>query len=201
MPPSGRPPGENRQRLSICYSAAVRDDILPEIVRRQQSAGFPDLAGAEAAVTLPIGDRLINEVIAAKLPAGGSVTQVRLRSEDTNQILVSVHIRKGLLNFPLNLAFAIDEQPTLPQRPVLGLRLLRMPGVLGLAGPAMRFLDVLPPGISLDGQVLRVNLETLLGSYGHADLLNYLTWLQVTTRPGAVVVSARAVIDYPRARG
>lgn len=174
------------------------DDVLQDIVRRQQSAGFPDLAGAEAAATIPIGDRLINEVIAARLPLRGPVREVRLRAEDANQIVVSLRITKGVLDFPLNVTLAIEEQPTLPGRPILGLRLLRMPGLIGLAGSAMRFLDFLPPGVSLDGQMLRVDIRTLLSRYGHAEVLNYLTWLQVTTRPGAVVVSVRGSVNHPR---
>jgi hypothetical protein len=176
----------------------VAEDFLSEILRRQQRSGFPDLAGAEAAVTVPIGDRLINEVITARTPADGPVRDVRIRSEEANHIQVAVRVSKGPLNIPVKVTLVIDEQPLLPQRPVLVLRLANLPGVLGLAGAALTFFDFLPPGISVDGQWIRINLKTVLARYGKADLLDYLTWLQVTTRPGAVVVSARAVVDYPK---
>jgi hypothetical protein len=176
----------------------VPDDFLADIVRRQRSTGFPDLAGAEAAVTLPVGDRLINELIAARIPPEAHVREVRIRCEDANQVEVGLRISKGPLNLPVSLTLVIDEQPVLPQRPVLGLRLLRLPGLLGIAGSALRYFDFLPPGISLDGQWVRVNIKTLLARYGYAELLDHLTWIQVTTRPGAIIFSARAVIDYPK---
>jgi hypothetical protein len=74
-----------------------------------------------------------------------------------------------------------------------------LPGVLGLAGPVLRFFDVLPPGVSVDGQRVRINLKTLLAEQGRA-LLDYVTWLQVTTRPGTVVIAARAAIAPSKSR-
>lgn len=176
------------------------DDELSDIVRRQQSAGFPDLAGAEASVTLPIADRLINEFITAKVPPGAAVRDVRLRSHDANEIEVSFQVARGSFNFAVTLTLVIDEQPSMPQQPLLGLRLTKLPGVLALAAPVLRFFDVLPPGVSLDGQRVRINLKTLLAEQGNADLLDYVTWLQVTTQPGAVVIAARAAIDSSKSR-
>jgi hypothetical protein len=172
----------------------VPDDILSDVLRRQQSAGFPDLAGAEASFTVPVSDRLINEIINAKVPATAGVRDVRLQSHEANKVVVSFQVARGSFNFAVTLTLAIDEQPLMPQQPVLGLRLAEWPSVLRFAAPVLRFFDVLPPGVSLDGQRVRINLKTLLAQQGRADLLDYVTWLKVTTRPGAVVIDARVAI-------
>lgn len=170
------------------------DDVLLDILRRQQSAGFPDLTGTDASVTLPLGDRLINEVIAATIPPGAAIRDVHVRSREANEIEVSFQVARGSFDFNVNVTLAIDEQPSMPERPVLGLRLAKLPGLLGLASPLLRFFDVLPPGVSMDGQRIHINLRTLLAERGRADLLDYVTWLQVTTRPGAVVIALKGVL-------
>jgi hypothetical protein len=176
----------------------VPDDILSDIVRRQQSAGFPDLAGAEASITLPVSDRLINEIISAKIAPGAAIRDVQIRSHEANEIVVSFQVARGSFNFAVTLTLVVDEQPVLPHQPVLGLRLAKLPGVLSLAAPMLRFFDALPPGVSLEGQRVRLNLRTLLANQGRADWLDYVTSLQITTRPDAVVLTARAAIDPSR---
>ena len=44
---------------------------LLDILQHQQRGGFPDLAGTEASATIPISDRLLNEVIATLMPKEG----------------------------------------------------------------------------------------------------------------------------------
>jgi hypothetical protein len=170
----------------------VPDDTLIDILRRQQRAGFPDLGGAAASVTLPIGDRLINEIIAAKIPPDAAVRDVHLRSREGNEIDVSFEVAR--FNFNVTVTLAIDEQPSMPERPVVGLRLTKLPRLLTLAAPIARFFDALPPGVSMDGQRIHINLRTLLAKQGQADLLDRITSLQITTRRGAVVIATTAVI-------
>lgn len=166
-------------------------DVLIDLLQRQQSAGFPDLAGAAAAATIPIGDRLLNELIAKSLPSGGPVREVQLACEDGNQIKVTLRVAAGGLTLPFNVRLLIDEQPAMPHRPILALRLTGVTRLLSMAGPS-KFLDVLPPGISVDGDRILINVELLLAHYGRGDLLRYLTGLTVTTAPHALLVAVNA---------
>ena len=54
--------------------------------------------------------------------------------------------------------------------------------------------DVLPPGISMDGDRIHISLEALLAPHDTADVF-YLTELRVTTSVGVFVVSVRAGIE------
>jgi hypothetical protein len=162
--------------------------MLMETLRRQQSAGFPDLAGATASATIPIGDRLINELIAKSLPPAGPVREVQIESDDGNQIKVTLRVAAGGLTLPFNVRLLIDEQPALPHRPILALRLTGVTRLLSMAGPS-RFLDFLPPGISVDGDRILVNVELLLAHYGRGDLIRHLAGLTVTSAPHRLIVA------------
>ena len=166
-------------------------DLLNDLLRRQQSAGFPDLAGAAASATIPIADRLTNELIAKALPPSGPVREVQIESDDGNQVKVTLRVAAGGLTLPFNVRLLIDEQPVLPHRPILTLRLTGVTRLLSMAGPS-KFLDVLPPGISVEGDRILINIELLLAHYGRGDLLRYLTGLTVTSAPHKLNVAVTA---------
>jgi hypothetical protein len=168
----------------------------PRIVRffaRQLASGFADLRGAEAAVTLPVADRLLNEIIAEALPPSGPVSELQVRTRADNRI--GVRIKLGVLSFlpPINLTVAIERQPELPASPELVLR-LEMGAFLAMAGPAMRFLQALPPGLRFEQERIYVNLATLLAERGLGTLLDYTKQVQVTTVEGALVIAIHAAV-------
>jgi hypothetical protein len=169
-----------------------------ELLRRQQIDGFPDLGGAEASATIPVADRLINQVIAEAIPKGGTVQDLRIHAEAGDRFRVRVRLSISPLMPAIGATLTIEEQPVLPERPVLGLRISGIPKLLMQAGGFARARDALPPGVRLEGEYVRLDLERLLKDRGQADLLRYLTFLNVTTRDGVVVVAIRARI--PRSR-
>lgn len=161
------------------------------LLERQLAAGFPDVAGAEASVTLPISDRLLNEIITEGLPPGGPVRELQVRARADNRCAVRVKVGSSSLLPAVSLTVVIERQPDLPSSPVLVLR-LEMGGLMAFAGPALRFLDKLPPGIRVDGELVYVNLATLLAQRGFDAVLELLEQLRITTVEGATVVSLRA---------
>ncbi len=169
------------------------DPRLEALLTRQRAGGFADVRGATADVSIPISDRLLNEVIAQALPASAPVRDLHLTSRPGNRI--GVRFRIGAASFlpPVNLTLAIERQPELPASPILVLR-LELGGLLAMAGSALRFLDALPPGITVEQDRIHVNLSTLLAERGLAELLDYAEHVQVTTTDGAVVVAIRAAV-------
>jgi hypothetical protein len=71
---------------------------------------------------------------------------------------------------------------------------MEMSGLLTLAGPALRFLDALPPGVRVERDRIYVDVKKLLEVRGAARYLEYVNALQVNTRDGSVVVSIGASI-------
>jgi hypothetical protein len=175
------------------------DPRLAALFSRQRDRGFADFAGAHALVTLPISDRLLNEAITEALPASAPVRDLQLTSRPGNRIGVRFKIAAAAFLPPVNLTLVIERQPELPRSAVLELR-MEMGGLLSLAGPALRFLDALPPGVRVEQDRILVDLATLLAQRGLAELLEFAEEIQVTTTAGAVVLGVRARVGSSAGR-
>jgi hypothetical protein len=169
------------------------DPRLATLFTRLRENGFSDLRGAHADVSLPISDRLLNEAVTTLVPPSAAVRDLQLTSRTGNRIGVRFKVAAASFLPPLNITLAIERQPELPASPVLVLR-LEMGGLLAMAGPALRFLDALPPGIRVDEDRIHVNIATLLAERGLSELLEYAEQIRVTTREGAVVLDIRAIV-------
>ena len=161
-----------------------------ELLRAQQAAGFPDFAGAHGSVVLPISDRFVSRLAAERQPPNWPVSIDDIRAEPGNQFTVSVRVKRPAFLPVMRVRAIIDEQPHLPQSPTLGLRL----DVPVLAAPFLRLVKNLPPGLTLNGNRITVDLFALLATYGAADLPRHIDALSVTTADGKFVVSVDARI-------
>jgi hypothetical protein len=170
------------------------DPTVLELLQRQQRDGFPDLAGSEVAATIPISDRVLNELIAGLLSNGGKVRDVRLRAEEGNRLTAEIQLAGPRFLPTLAVRIAIEDQPELPARPTLGLRLAGPFGLVGRAASLLPSLALLPPGIALDGDRLEIDIRRLLAERGMEGWLEYLSELRVNTRAGAIVLDVRARI-------
>ena len=163
------------------------------LLREQQSTNFADLGGAHASFTVPVSDRLLNRIIADRLPRSSPVSELQLHAEDGNQMTVGVKLGRLAFLPPVRIRLAIERQPDLPASPILVLRMV-LEGVAAVAGPALRFLEGLPPGVRLQQDRLHVDLATLLGHYGAASALPFITALELTTVGGQVIVSGQLAV-------
>jgi len=163
------------------------------LLRRQQSDGFPDFAGAAGAITLPISDRLITRVIADRLPPSVPVRDLDLHAHADGIIDVRLRLTKPAFLPPLRLRFAIVQQPDLPASPVVALAMVSE-GLTRMAAQALKFVDVLPRGVRFDGHRFFVDLAALLQTYDAADVLRYLTDLNFSAEDGRIIVRARAAV-------
>jgi hypothetical protein len=161
------------------------------ILMRQQASAFEDLRGADVSATVPVSERLLNEVIKEALPESMPVRDLHVAPQAGDRFLVRGRVGSSSFIPPLKVTVLIDRQPDLPSSAILVLKLEL--GALGvLAGPALRFLDALPPGLHVDRNRLYVDIATLLDQRGMRPYLDYLEQLRVNTADGAVVVSFRA---------
>lgn len=171
---------------------------LLELLHQQRASGYPDVAGAHASATVPVSDRLVTAIINGHLPPSAPVRELDLRAHDGNRLTARVRLSRPALMPPISVTFAIDRQPELPQHPVLVLRVLSLGGLVAFAGVAARFLNVLPPGLAMNGDQITVDLRTLLEQRGMGEVLLYLEHLQVLTEEGKFVISVRGGV--PRVR-
>lgn len=169
------------------------DRALTALLERQFAEGFRDLQGAEGSISLPVSDRLLNEIISGSLPPGGPVRELQVRARDDNRFDVRVKVGSSPFFPAVNLTVVIERQPDLPSSPVLVMR-LEMSGLMAMAGPALRFLDKMPPGIRVEGEQIHVDIAALLAQRGFGAALPFLDQLRVTTAEGVTVVSLRGCV-------
>jgi hypothetical protein len=160
---------------------------------RQHASGFPDLTGADASLTLPVSERLLNEVIAEAMPRSARVRDLHVRPLAGDRVAVRLRIGSSPLIPALTLSFSIDQQPVFPASPVLVLR-METSRLMSLAGPALRFLDALPAGIRVEHDRVFVDLTKLLAVRGLAQYLQYVDALNVNSVDGGLILSVRASI-------
>jgi hypothetical protein len=167
------------------------DKRLARLFARQQASGFEDIRGAEAGFTLPVSDKLLNELVAEWMPRPGSVREIEVHPKADNRFAVRAKVGSASFLPAVNLTAVIDRQAELPASPVLVLR-LEMGGLLSLAGPALRFFDALPPGIRIDNDRIYVDLAKLLETRGLLWIMDHLEHLHVGTTEGTLILSVRA---------
>lgn len=175
------------------YTARV-DPRIERIIAEQRRVGFHGLSGSEFGGTIRISDSLLNQFLAVALPPNGPVRALTVRSREGNWLDAKVTLARPSFLPPLSAELAIDRQPTLPHDPVLALRLAGGAGSLArlLASPLRRAVS-LPPGITIEGDRLLVDIRAVLQDRGQASLLDYVQQLCVTTEEAgmAVIVLAR----------
>jgi hypothetical protein len=170
------------------------DPAISGLFERQRQAGFPDFEGTDVAATIPVSDRLINELVAKMLPDGGKVREVQIQSEEGNRVTARIRLSGPTFLPAISVTIAIEDQPHLPDRPVLGLRLAQPSKFVAMAASTLPAMVTLPPGITMEDDRIRVDIRRLLADRNQAEWLAYLTDLKVTTRAGAIVLEIRAKV-------
>jgi hypothetical protein len=164
---------------------------LNEIVHSLRATRFRDLAGARASASVPVAESLLNSIITATLPPQAPVRAVTVHPEDGDRLSVRI-IAKAALIPPITLKLAIESQPSLPHSAVLGLRMVTLGGLFGLASGAIA--GMLPPGVRLEGERILVDLATLARQRGHAEIFDYLQRLEVHTEAGRVIAQLELAV-------
>jgi hypothetical protein len=126
------------------------------------------------------------------------VRDVDVRAHAGNTLSVRIKLSKPAIMPPITIKAAIERQPQLPSNPALVLQILTGGALLSLAGTALRIVDVLPPGVTLDGDRLLVDLFTILTQRGAEALLPFLEQLEIGCEEGRFVVVVRAGLPQSR---
>ena len=166
------------------------DERFGRLLRQQLDGGFADLRGAEAAVTLPVSERLLNQLVVETLPAAAPVRDLQIVPEADDRFSVSFRVGSSSLIPRLKIALSIDRQPELPTSPVIVLK-MEAAGLMALAGPVLRMLNALPAGIVVREDRIHIDLRALADRQGLASFLDHVTELRVNTVPGALVLTLR----------
>ena len=160
---------------------------LTALLLNLRDAGFRDLAGTRISGSIPVSERLLNQLVAATMPKNLPVREVTVRPEPGNRFSVRIAPRAAFLP-QLTVKLEIEKQAQFPTSPEIVLRMATMGGLLGLAGAAFPIASMLPPGVRLEGERIVVDLRELARREGVADLLELVRELEISTEEGRVRV-------------
>jgi hypothetical protein len=162
-----------------------------EILNELRTTRLRDFAGARISAAIPVSARLINELIAASIPAEAPVRGVSIQPEGGDRFSVRIVPKMALIP-AITLKLLIEGQPRLPGSAVLELRMATLSGLFGLASGAVA--GMLPPGVRLDGERILVDLRELAARRSAGDLFDYLERLQIHAEEGRVLLHVDAAV-------
>ena len=169
---------------------AIGPLVLARALEQLRASRFADLKGARVSLSIPVSQRLLNELVTAAIPASAPVRELTVTPRGSN--VLDVRARVSKLDFlpPIKVALEIEQQPRLPDTP-LGLRLRSFPGLTAIAGSLLS-PTALPRGVRLDGDRLFVDVRQLLEGAGYGDLVPLIDRLHVATDEGRLIVDIDA---------
>jgi hypothetical protein len=168
----------------------VADPRFERLFDQIRTSRFADLKGARLSASIPIPERLLNEVLAASIPPSAPVRDVAVQLQAGNRFKVRLKLARAEFLPPISLTFEIERQPALPDGPLV-LRMLSMPGLVSLAGSAFSISSVLPPGVRLEKHWVLLDVKILLDRHGYGDLMAYLETLTVAADEGRLLLDVR----------
>lgn len=160
---------------------------LLAILDHLRASRLADLKGSRVSVRLPISERLLNEVVAAVIPATAPVRFVELHPAAGNRIAVRIKLTRPDFLPPITVTAEIAEQPAWPDGPLV-LRMLSLPGLISMAGAALPVASRLPPGVRLQDQRVLIDLPAIMEAQGLGEWVSFVESVTVQTEDGRLTL-------------
>ena len=138
-------------------------------------------------VALP--DALLNELIAARLPATWGISELTLNALEHNHVSILVRPRTAWLP-EVRVRVTIDDQPATPVLPLLRARFTSSIGML--ADVALEYVRM-PDWIHVSGNDVTIDLAALAAQYDMADLLPLLRRLTLGSERSRLILAAEFI--------
>jgi hypothetical protein len=169
----------------------MRDQRLQRLLDQLRASQYRDLQGSTVSASIPLSERLLNEILAATVPATARVKDLALHPLAGNRLRVTARVVDFLP--PLSLTLQIERQPQLPGGPLV-LALPPVSGLLALGGAGL-VGAMLPAGVRLEGQHIVVDVAEVLRRRGFEDVVRSLKKLELATEPGRLILRVDLAVD------
>jgi hypothetical protein len=167
---------------------------IAHVLDKLRASRLADLAGARVTASIPLGERLLNDIVAASLPRSGVLREATIHPLDDNRLGVHVKVERPAFLPPITITLVIERQPDFPQSPRLVFRVIGLAGWLALATPLLPIDRMLPPGVRLESDLLTVDLAALLAQHGYAEWLRNVDRLVVKSERGRLLIDLEASV-------
>jgi hypothetical protein len=163
------------------------------LLEQQRAEGFPAFRGTDVRGRVPLRERTLNNALRALGRSGqlpGALAQVAIQIQADNRI--TLHGLPG----PFSPTFRID--------PVIdvaagGRLTLRLQGFAALLGPVISLLvgalGRLPPGMTISGGVITVDVRAALEQAGQGQLARLIRQVRVATDNGILHIDFHIRVD------
>jgi hypothetical protein len=164
---------------------------MDKIIQKVIQNNFSDLHGATIDASIPLPQRLINELIAEAVKGNKNIASVRAAIHPQNRI--SVDVKTTLLPWPLNLKLKIDKAVDLASYSSPKIRAwLENNRLLGSLGS---MFSALPEGIKLYGDQVVIDLGSFLRNPEQKKFLNLVRSVGIRTEEGKIILDAKLEVD------
>jgi len=161
---------------------------MDEIFQKLIESHFLDLDGLKIEASIPVPQRLVNEIIQSALQGNKNIEYCVLTILGENRI--SVNLKTNLWPWPFDFKLRLEESVNLTDSPKIK-AWLDNNLLLGKLGS---FFKALPEWIWIDGDQVVIDI----GAFLNPEQKNYLDLIksvEIKTEPGKVIFDARINVD------
>ena len=175
---------------------AERVQELRAFVEHQAATGWPAFGGAVVEGSVPIREAFLNEIAAEAIAAssGRPVRRATVVLQDGNRATIELEVWTFFFWNKLRPDVLIERDLGFPGGGTLRIVLQ---GSYGLLGTLAGLFTKLPPGVSLAGPAVTVDLRRLLAESPAASLLPLVRSASIDVSRGRAVVSFRLAVGDP----
>jgi hypothetical protein len=158
---------------------------MDQIFKRLVETNFSELVGLTVDASIPVPERLVNEIIQRELQGNKNVTYCRISIERQNRI--DLQLKTPLWPWPLNLKLKLFGSVDFTQS-VIVRAFLENNVLLGKLGS---LLKALPPGITIYNNQVSVDLGAFIQDPEPKKLLSLVKTADLKTDAGKLILNVK----------
>lgn len=161
---------------------------MEEIIGRLIKTGFSELTGLALDASIPVPERLVNEIIGKTIQANRSISYCRVSISRQNR--VSVNLKTSVWPWPLELKIRLNRTVEFTPSPKIN-AYLENKVLLGRLGS---FFKVLPEGVHLHGDQVTVDLGAFLRTAEQKKWMDLIRSAEIKTEEGRAILDLHAEV-------
>lgn len=164
---------------------------MDKIFEKIKDGDFSDLKGLAGDLSIPVQQKMINELIQAELRGNKNIASCIISIHPQNR--VSVDLKTTIFPLPLNLKLKLDNSVDFASYSSPKIRAWMENNLL--LGSLGSRLNVLPQGIKLYGNQVVVDLGAFLRKPEQKRMLELVKSVGINTAEGKVILDVKIEVD------
>ena len=170
-------------------STPTSSTAVNEIFQRIVANNFSDLEGLVIDASIPVQQKMINEIIDASLQGNQNIEYCQVSIGEQNRI--SINVKTTRWPWPINLKVWVFKSVDMTSFPKIRV-LLENNAILGKLGS---FFKVLPEGVKLYGEQIVIDVRSFLKTEQQKKFLAMLKSMEIQTEKGKLIFNLQIRID------